>query len=315
MRARRAFYEGLASMLGAGIPIRAALAHVAAAGRGGYGEALRHLQSEVGRGRPLADAMEERPGSFERLEVELVRAAEAVGTLDRAARSLADAEEKRARVVGKIVAGTAYPVLVLHLVPAPLNIHHLVDGRYGRFLAGWAALVVPAWVLAAAAWWAWRRARRSSAAARAVLSIPVLGGILRDLAFLRWARAFAALEDAGIGPEPCAERAAAVTGWPPLRDALAAPRERLRHGASRAEAFAGAPLPAGFYAALCQGEASGTVAASLGKAADALEVAVQTRVDALLAAAPVAATVIAGAAVAWTGLRILGGYYGGLGGL
>jgi type II secretory pathway component PulF len=314
MRARRVFYEGLASLLDAGIPVRAALDQLAAQAGGDFGEALRHLRDAVDRGRTVADAMEERPGTFRRFEVELVRAAETSGTLDRTARALAADEEAADRVRRRLLSTLAYPVLVLHGAAIPLNIGSLMQGRTAAFFLGCLAWLVPLWVLGGIGWWFFRAARRGGAAGRVLLAVPVLGGMVRDAALLRWARTFAALEDAGVAPEPCALRAAAATGYAALEEPLAAPAARLRSGGSRAEAFARAPLPAEMYAALSTGEASGSIASSLRKVAEVFEHRLTTRTDAALAMAPVAATVVAGIVVLLVAVKILGGYYGMAGG-
>ena len=199
---------------------------------------------------------------------------------------------------------------MVHFAAVPLNIGLLVGGRPLSFLIGLLAWWIPLWILCGAGWLLLRKARSGGPAARVVLGIPLLGGMLRDAALVRWARVFAALEDAGVGPEPCALRAAGATGFASLEEPLAAPAARLRAGASRADAFAGAPLPGEFYRALAQGEVAGSIAPSLARAADAHELRLTTRIDASLALAPVVATILAGAVVLYVAMSVVGGYYG-----
>ena len=309
MRARRLFYDGLASLLDAGIPVRTAMAQLAEQSSGSYREALRHLRSAVEGGRTLADGMEERPGVFRRFEIELVRAAETSGTLDRAARALAADEEASDRVRRKIVVALAYPAFVLHGAPIPLNIGLLVQGRFGAFLLALLPWYAVLWALAALGWWLLREARRGGPAARVLLAIPFLGGLLRDAALLRWARTFAALEDAGVAPEPCVLRSAAATGLAALERPLEEPALRIRTGSSLADAYAGAPLPADLYSSLVQGETAGKIAESLRRTADARESSLSTRTDSAIAILPAVATVIAGAAVLYVALKVVGGFY------
>jgi len=303
------FYEGLASMLGAGIPIRTAL-HQAASGAGGaFGEVLRHLQRETERGRPLSDAMAERPGAFPRHQVEMVRAAETGGTLDRTLRALAATEAAEEREWGRLTARLAYPLAVLHFAAVPLNIHLLVEGRFPRFLGGCLLFWIPLWAVLAGILLLYRRARTGGTASRVVLGIPLVGGLVRDRAQLRWARVFAALEDAGIAADRCTERAAAATGLAALQGPLAAPAGRIRQGVSRADAFAPAPLPPDLYQALAQGEMTGTIAEALGKAADAREQAAESRAETLVNLAPVLATILVGAVVLLVALRFYWNLY------
>ena len=303
MRARRLFYGGLASLLGAGIPVRAALAQLAEASSGAYREGLRHLGATVDAGRPLSDGMEERPGLFRRFEVELVRAAEASGTLDRAARALEAEEEAAERVRRKIVGALAYPALVLHGVPIPVG---LVTGRFWATVIPWYLVL---WACIGLGWWLLREARRGGPASGVLLAVPFLGGLLRDGALLRWARTFAAMEEAGIGPEPRTVRAAAATGLHALEAPLAAPANRIRGGASLADSFAGGPLPHDLYAALVTGESSGTIAESLRRAVAVRESSLESRTDGALALLPAIGTILAGAAVLWAALSVFGRAY------
>ncbi len=306
MRSRRVFYEGLASLLDAGIPVRAAVAQLASQSSGALGEALRHASGTVDAGRTLAEAMEERPGVFRRFEVELVRAGETSGTLDRAARELAADEEASDRVRRKVVSTLLYPAFVYHFAAVPFNI---VGGWTKSFLLGCLLWILPFWVLAGAGWWLLRQARRGGPAARLILAVPFLGWMLRDAALIRWARTFAALEDAGVLPEPCALRAAAATGLASLERPLAAPAVLLRAGSTRTAAFAGAPLPPEMYAALSQGEIAGSIAPLLRKAADVQESRLTTRTESALKMLPAVATVLAGAVVLYVAMHVLGGYY------
>lgn len=307
MRSRRVFYEGLGSLLDAGIPVRAAVAQLAAQASGPLGEALRHAGTVVDGGRALADGMEDRPGVFRRFEVEMIRAGELSGNLDRSARALAADEESSERVRRRVLSSLLYPAFVYHFAAVPFNI---VGASTRSFLLGCLLWILPFWVLAGIGWWLLRQARRDGPAARLVLAVPFLGWMLRDAALLRWARTFAALEDAGVLPEPCALRAAAATGLLSLERPLAAPAFLLREGATRTAAFAGAPLPPEMYAALAQGETAGSIAPLLRKAADVHESRLSTRTESALKMLPAVATILAGAVVLFVAMRVLGGYYG-----
>lgn len=309
MRARRVFYDGLASMLGAGIPVRSALDQLAAKAGGSFGEAARHLRAAAEAGRPLADGMAERPAAFPRFHAELVRAGEASGTVDRAFRSLAAGEAEAERTAGRVFARVIYPLLVLHFAAVPVNIGLLVQGRTGGFAAAVLGWWIPIWIVLGLGWWLWRRARSSTAVGTVLLALPFLGGMLRDRALLRWARVLAALDDAGLDPAAAAERAAAAAGWAALEGPLALPAASLRAGSSRVEAFAPAPLPVPFRAALARGEQTGTVAESLGREADALEHSLESRGESLVAVLPVIATVIAGIVVLLVAMSVLGSAY------
>lgn len=303
------FYEGMASMLGSGMPVRTALGYAAAYGGGSFGEAVRHLEREAGRGRPIADAMAERPGAFPRFHVEMVRAAETSGSIDRTLRGLAASEAAAETRFGKVVARVVYPLFVVHFAAVPLNIVALIQTGFGAFVRGCVLFWVPLWIGIGAVAWLWRSARTGGPASGFLLSLPLIGGILRDGAWVRWARTFAALEDAGVDAALCTEQAAAAAGFAAMERDLAAPAAAIRRGVSRAEAFAPAGLPPDLHQALAQGEISGTIAEGLGKAADAREHAANSRSDALLNLLPAVATILAGAVVAWVAISFFAKAY------
>jgi type II secretory pathway component PulF len=300
-------------MLEAGIPVRAAIDHVADSPPLGWGAVLAALQRTVGGGRTLAEGMEANPGAFARFEIEVVRAAEESGTLDRAARSLAATAEASERDRRRLIGMLAYPTAILLLVPVPLNIGRLMNGRFSDFVLGWLAFTAPIAILVAAAVLLLRSARGGGAPARALLRVPVIGPILRGAALVRWARAYAALDDAGVPADRAVERAAAATGIAAMEGPLASPAPALRAGISREQAFAPVDLPLELRAAIVEGEKTGGLAGSLRRAADGLEAANRTRQDAAMALLPIAATLLAGGAVLYAGAKIIGDYYGAAG--
>ena len=307
------FWEGLATMLEAGFPIREALDHAADSPPLGMGATIDVLLQTVRAGRTLAEGMESVPGAFARFEIEVIRASEESGTLDRAARSLAATAEAAERDRRRLLSMLAYPTIVLLLVPVPLNISKLVTGKPGAFLLGWLSFTLPIAALVFAGFLVLRSARSGGAATRVLLRVPVLGPILRDAALVRWARAYAALDDAGVPADRTAERAAAATGIAALEGPLAAPAAAIRSGITREQAFAPAPLPIELRAAMVSGEKAGSIAPSLRRAADLLEAKNRARQDAAMALLPVAALIVAGAAVAYAAFSIIGGYYGAVG--
>jgi type II secretory pathway component PulF len=315
MGPRRAFYEGLAGLLHAGIPVAAATRELATRGSGRFARAAAAVRDEVARGTPLAAAMDLHPGDFSALERALVRAGEGSGRLDAVARDLALLEERRESAVRALVMGLAYPVLVLHGVPVPLLVHHVVEGRYGAFVLGWAAFVVPAWAAALAAW-AWqRRAPDTPGPSRLLARLPLVGPVVTNLALARWARTLGALEDAGLGADVQLREAAAATGLAHLRAELGAGEAAVRRGASRADALAGTGLPPELLAAVSVGEKAGNLGSTMAKCAGDLDDRARARLATLTAVAPVVATVIAGAAVLFAALSVVGGYYSGMKGL
>ncbi|MHC4820504.1 MAG: type II secretion system F family protein [Planctomycetota bacterium] len=309
MKARAAFWSGLSSLLGAGIPIRPALAQLSEGSRGAFGRAVRTVSDDVEGGRPLAESLAAHPHAFRRHEVEIMRAAEMNGRLDEAAGTLGEAEERADKARGRLLASLAYPAVVIHFVPIPLNISRLVNDGVLSFAMGWLTWIFPLWLAVGVAVYLFRSPATRETAGRFVATLPFLGGILTDLAWVRWARTFAALEEAGVPADACVIRSSAVVGLPHLEVALASPEVAVRHGTTRWEAFEPVPLPGNLRQALKQGEHSGTIGPSLNKQAELMEHAALTRLETVISLAPVAAIVLAGAAVLYAALSIMGGYY------
>ena len=312
MRAKRVFWEGLASLLDAGIPIATALDQLESGAEGGFRDSARHLVDTVRAGRAVWEGMAGRPGHFRRFEIELVRAGEAGGTLGSVARRLAAEEERNERIRGTLLRTLAYPIFVIHVIPLPLTIGRLMNRGLFSFLSGYVSWLLPLYLVAGVLWWLFRSAGTRASVGRGVLAVPFLGGILRDLAMVRWARAWAALEDAGIPADACVLRSAAVVGYSHLEAALAAPAARLAAGSSRVEAFAGVPLHGEIRDALARGEVSGSLTESLDKAAEMMEHSAGVRIDTFLGVAPAVAILAVGAVVGWVVINMYSGMYRGL---
>jgi len=107
------FTTQLATLSGAGIPIVKALTILEGQTRPGpFKGVLQALVEDVSAGGTLSESMAKHPGSFDRLYSSMVRAGEAGGVLDRILTRLAVFREKAAAIRSKIQGALIYPAVV-----------------------------------------------------------------------------------------------------------------------------------------------------------------------------------------------------------
>lgn len=139
-------YRSLAALHRAGIGWPEALAS-AAPGSGPWGEARgRALQGE-----PLSRAL---VGVVEPIDLALLRAGEAGGSLEEALEALSRRHEEAHRARGRRRAALAYPLMVAHIAALLLPIPDLVQGRTGSALFWFLLPLVPLY-----AFWLYARRR------------------------------------------------------------------------------------------------------------------------------------------------------------
>jgi general secretion pathway protein F len=240
--------RGLSLLLGAGLPLDAALEALAGAEAHPAARALlRALHEGVSAGTPLSVAVAARPAAFPPWYGAAIGAAEGTGRLPAVLERMAAEILRAARIAERIRSGLTYPaiVLVLALVAVAVLVTVVLPALEPLFTA--AAGELPAStrnVLAAAAWlrdWGGiglaallglgllaARAMAAEAGRRwrdaQLLRLPLLGPIAWRAATARFARALATLLGAGVPLATALGHAAAASG----NAAVAAGLERAR---------------------------------------------------------------------------------------
>ena len=246
-------------------------------------------------GRRLAEAMARDPASFPPLYRAMVLAGESSGTLSPILERLADLLERQAQVRAKIVTALAYPIvlaivatgvvaaLMVFVVPKVVEQFDTV----GQTLPLLTRIVIAISDLLVNWWWlllilfglggvaAWRELRRPAQRLRfdrALLRVPLIGRLIRDLNAARMARTLSTmvasrlplLEGLGLTSQTIGNRA--------LREASANIAEEIRGGGSLSAALkrSGIFPPLLVYLA-ASGESSGQLDTMLARAADYLE--------------------------------------------
>ena len=118
---RITFTRQLATLIGAGLPLAAALRTIAdqTEGRGMKG-VVEEILVAVESGKSLYEAFSAHPEIFNGVYLSLIQAGEASGTLDIALKRLADQEEKDAAMMSKIKGALVYPAIILVVIIAVL---------------------------------------------------------------------------------------------------------------------------------------------------------------------------------------------------
>ena len=320
----------LAVLTGAGIPLAEALAAlVDQVDHERLKKVVSNVKQRVNEGSSLADALHAHPRVFSDLYVNMIRAGESSGALEVVLKRLADFTESQARLRSKVVATLTYPVVMVafssvilgilftYVIPKITKV--LEDAKVAlpwttRALIGFSTFVHD-W------WWAlglavalglvglarWRR----TPAGRVrwdvwVLSLPVFGGLIRQIAIARFSRTLATLLKSGVPLLSSLDIVKNIVGNTRLAHVIEESRDAIREGESIA-----APLrrsgefPPLVYHMVAIGERSGQLEEMLGNVADAYDSQVETKVTALTSLLEPAMIIFMGLAVAFIVFSVL----------
>lgn len=217
-----AFIRETSTAIMAGLPLVQGLRTIARQGRNPRQKAmLNHLIEDVERGQSLADAAQSIGPPFNELTINMIRAGEASGRMGEVMGQAAELLDKDLKLRRSVMAATLYPailtvlivsaivVVVTFIVPRVLKSlgGHVVTLPWPtRVVQGLAGMVSGYWwlILLAAAGlaYAWHRIYTTPEYRikidRWLLSAPILGRLLRDVAVSRFTRTLGTLTSAGL---------------------------------------------------------------------------------------------------------------------
>jgi len=286
----------LADLLGGGLPLLGALSLLAKqTEQAALRRVIESLAAAVRDGRSLSDSLADHPRVFPPLYRSLVRAGEVGGGLEQALSRLAELGEHEADLRSRIASASAYPLFVLGVavamtaflmayvipklslvlletgqaLPLPTQILLAVSGGVRRWW--WALLLCGTAAAVALRLWHASAAGRATVD-RALISVPALGALVRQVETARVARNLGTLLGQGVpilqALEVTAENIANVT----LRSALGQVHDAVRDGSSVAAALAATrQFPVFVSNMVAVGEESGRADAALLKVAAAYE--------------------------------------------
>lgn len=277
------FLSQLGLMLRTGLTLLQALETLAGtAARPGLRRCARRLGLAVSGGRTLSAALTDEARLFPPLVVQLVRMAEATGELPEALARAAEHIERRAALRRQLAASLSYPALVMTASFAVFI--YLTTGlipKLAAFLAQrgralpWSTRFLMDLSAFVQAWWPWallasalalaglllvrQTARGRLLTDRAVLSIPLLGGVLRNAALAHLGETLGLLLRSGL---PLVESLRVLEGsyesraWSGI---IGRAREQVVRGTTLADALAEPLVPPMTLQVVAVGERSGAL--------------------------------------------------------
>lgn len=315
------FMRLFATMIGAGLPLVQSLSILARQSDKGFRKVVRSLIHDLESGDTLAGAMGRHPKVFTELSVNMVSAGEAAGALDTILARLAEFLEKNGALGRKMRTAMVYPAMILGVavptvaillvfviptfetmfassgVPLPLPTRFVIGAS--EVLKGywWVLLAVAAAVIVLL-----DRVRRTEPgrllADRLLLSIPVLGNLLRKAAVARFTRTLGTLVVSGVSILEGLEVTAKTAGNRVIHDAVMKSRASIAGG----NTIAGPLEESGAFTPMVVrmvevGEQTGGLDEMLERIADFYDEEVDSALEALIAAVEPAMIVVLGVVV------------------
>jgi len=269
---RAELFHQLAQLTSAGIPILRALEQIKRNPPArSYREPLQRLLDELAQGATVTESLH-RLDWLPEFDLALIGAGEKSGRLDACFRMLADYYNDRARLIQQVIAQLLYPAALVHFAAFIFLI--VLPFAHSQFNASLPLLFARALLILSPLYGAvallvyvtqskhgenWRSRIESS-----LRAIPFLGTARRYLALSRLAAALEALISAGVNIFEAWDLAAAASGSPALRRAVAAWKPSVTAGQMPSEAVRACRLfPETFAHLYASGEISGKLDESL----------------------------------------------------
>jgi type IV pilus assembly protein PilC len=301
------FSRQLATMMAAGVPLVQAFDIV---GRGHENPSMQDLilaiKQDVESGTALAEALGRHPLYFDDLFCSLVAAGEQAGVLDILLDKIATYKEKTESIKGKIKKALFYPaaVIIVAIVVTVVILMFVIPqfkelfSSFGADLPAFTLLVIYLSDVLREWWWLaliglgaagygisnlFKRSRKfRDVVDRAVLKIPVIGGILNKASLARFARTLSTMFAAGVPLVEALESVAGATGNVVYQEAVLKMREEVATGQSLQLSMRQRNLfPHMVIQMTAIGEESGALDEMLAKVADFYEEQVDNAVDSL----------------------------------
>jgi type II secretory pathway component PulF len=270
-------------------------------------EVLKTIRNEVEVGVALSEAMGKHPIVFPPIMLNLVRAGETGGFLEKSLNSVASNFESEVKLRDTIKSALAYPVIVLIMaVVAVIGMlifivpvfENMFTGLGGTLPIPTQILVVlsrvmvwlgPLLLVLAVAFALWWRTNKNTERVRKVidpvkLKLPIFGPLMTKLAVARFSRNFSTIIGAGVPILQSLDVVGESSGNWVVESALRKVQESVRQGKSIAGPLAREPVfPAMVTQMIAVGEDAGALEEMLDKVADFYDQEVQSTTEQLTA--------------------------------
>jgi type IV pilus assembly protein PilC len=307
-------FRQLATMIDGGLTSARAIDTLSGHAGGHFGAALREMATRLNEGWPLHRALGLFPEYFSELVVCLVRAGETGGMLDVRLKEIADFLEQSYDIRQRMVSQAVYPILILHAaIFVPPIVEWVTKGP-----SAYLATVVPRLVIlygALIALFAGARMLSLNSGIRfgvdsTLLYVPLLGKVLRDGALMRALRALGDLLEAGIPTSQALEIASRAGGNLAVGHRMLNCARIANTGVPLSTAMAQAHVvPPMVMQMIVSGEQTGSMGASINKAAELLKIDFDNAVKRMAAAAPAILMLFVAGFVGWQYITFFRQYF------
>jgi len=301
------FTRQFSVMIGAGLPLVQCLDILGnQAEDRRFGEVILTVRADVEAGASLADAMKKHPKVFDNLFSNMIAAGEAGGILDAILKRLATYIEKAVKLKGQVKSAMVYPiaVIVIATVVVAAILWKVIPTFASLFQGLGADLPLPTRIVIAlsdalvaympfiivgliAGAFAFRAYYATTSGRkmidRIMLSMPVLGILLRKIAVARFCRTLSTLLTSGVSILEALDITARTAGNAVVEDAIFSTRKSIERGETIAAPLKQtAVFPPMVVQMIGVGEATGALDTMLAKIADFYEEEVDVAVAGLL---------------------------------
>ncbi|NWF35947.1 type II secretion system F family protein [Mariprofundus sp. KV] len=298
------FFRQLSTMINAGLPL---VQCFEMAEKGSEKKALNKLLRDVRQnlegGNPLGETMRKFPKEFDRLTCALIEAGEQGGILDSILLRLCTYKEKALSLKRKIKSAMVYPVAILVVsfivtsilmifvipifsemfadfgaeLPAPTQIAMAISDIFVEF---WYVILFAPILLVFAIKAIYKTPAGHYQMDKLLLSLPVLGDVLRKASVARFCRTFSTLAAAGVPILDALDTVAETSGNVVIEEVILASKESISQGQTlTAPLEASGVFPVMVTQMISIGEQTGSLEEMLGKIADFYEEEVDTAVE------------------------------------
>ncbi len=288
------FTRQFATLFASGVPVVQAFdALIGQIKNKNFKKVLIHMRNDIEKGSSLADSMRRHPRIFSSLFVNMVKAGEEGGILDKVLKRMADYFEKMIKLRRKIISAMIYPSLVIAVaiivvaiimifviptfaklfaergldLPLPTKITIAMSNfmaKSGIFMfLGFIVFFVSVKIVR-------RTEKGRKITDNILLKIPVLGAILLKASLSRFSRTLGTLLGSGVPILNSMEISARASGNKVIEDVVIEMKEDITAGKSLTEVLKSKPdiFPPIFIQMVNVGESTGGTDEMLGKVAD-----------------------------------------------
>jgi len=298
------FFRQLSTMINAGLPL---VQCFEMAEKGSEKKALNKLLRDVRQnlegGNPLGETMRKFPNEFDRLTCALIEAGEQGGILDSILLRLCSYKEKALSLKRKIKSAMVYPVAILVVsfivtsilmifvipifsemfadfgaeLPAPTQIAMAISDIFVEF---WYVILFAPFLLLFVIKSIYKTPAGHYQMDKLLLSLPILGDVLRKASVARFCRTFSTLAAAGVPILDALDTVAETSGNVVIEEVILASKESISQGQTlTAPLEASGVFPVMVTQMISIGEQTGSLEEMLGKIADFYEEEVDTAVE------------------------------------